>query len=364
MSKISTAITEAFITPVLTPLATDTKPTFATLTLLQTELNQNAQAIDSNAGGNLGHLVLTVENAKYLVMSNQVAFVVPVNPGDTPIIPAGASGPQITEANRVLLVNQHVYNTYKKCDLALKAQALVAIPDKYIRRLKVVNLGYGSCTMLEILTHLWTHYGKIEFKDLQANDELMKAPWHPHTPIDDLFARMQSCLELARADNPAYLEITVVRHAYEILCNTGFFTQDLRTWNDKVQAEWTLDNFYSHFEDADRYRLATTKDAGFHSANATTHLAAAAPTSSISDLAAAKLEIAHLKKQLSNAKVGTPPVGPRTKYYCWTHGTTENWKHSSAKCRNKADGHQDAATAANKMGGSEKVWTAPITPRE
>jgi hypothetical protein len=34
--------------------------------------------------------------------------------------------------------------------------------------------------------------------------------------------------------------------------------------------------------------------------------------------------------------------------YCWTHGTTF---HSSTACRNKATGHQDKATATNKMGG-------------
>ena len=37
-----------------------------------------------------------------------------------------------------------------------------------------------------------------------------------------------------------------------------------------------------------------------------------------------------------------------TPAYCWTHGTTF---HSSTACRNKAMGHQDKATATNKMGG-------------
>ena len=37
-----------------------------------------------------------------------------------------------------------------------------------------------------------------------------------------------------------------------------------------------------------------------------------------------------------------------TPAYCWTHGMTF---HSSTGCRNKAVGHQDKATATNKMGG-------------
>ena len=36
-------------------------------------------------------------------------------------------------------------------------------------------------------------------------------------------------------------------------------------------------------------------------------------------------------------------------HYCWTHGQTG---HKSDTCRSKAPGHQDAATATNKMGGS------------
>ena len=38
-----------------------------------------------------------------------------------------------------------------------------------------------------------------------------------------------------------------------------------------------------------------------------------------------------------------------TNKYCWTHGA---WNHTSEKCQHKAPGHQDAATFANRMGGS------------
>jgi hypothetical protein len=57
-----------------------------------------------------------------------------------------------------------------------------------------------------------------------------------------------------------------------------------------------------------------------------------------------------LKKPTLPGK-GSPnprPIGNKPAAYCWTHGNTY---HSSDKCRNKAPGHQDKATAANKMGG-------------
>ena len=38
-----------------------------------------------------------------------------------------------------------------------------------------------------------------------------------------------------------------------------------------------------------------------------------------------------------------------TRFYCWTHGAGN---HKGVDCRNKKEGHKDAATFKNKMGGS------------
>jgi hypothetical protein len=44
--------------------------------------------------------------------------------------------------------------------------------------------------------------------------------------------------------------------------------------------------------------------------------------------------------------------------YCWTHGYRVAAGHNSITCKGKADGHKDAATRANTMGGSmeNKGW--------
>jgi hypothetical protein len=51
--------------------------------------------------------------------------------------------------------------------------------------------------------------------------------------------------------------------------------------------------------------------------------------------------------------VGTPAHAPDGNY-CGTHGHRVSRHHTSACCNCKAPGHQDAATAANTMGGSQK----------
>jgi hypothetical protein len=54
-------------------------------------------------------------------------------------------------------------------------------------------------------------------------------------------------------------------------------------------------------------------------------------------------------KQPAKPCKGIDPNG-----YCWTHGFRVVTGHSSATCNSKAEGHKDAATRANIMGGSTK----------
>ena len=56
----------------------------------------------------------------------------------------------------------------------------------------------------------------------------------------------------------------------------------------------------------------------------------------------------------SPASQGTDDDGkPIT--YCWSHGVTHNLKHHSGSCRRKKEGHKDAATLSNRMGGSNEI---------
>jgi hypothetical protein len=42
--------------------------------------------------------------------------------------------------------------------------------------------------------------------------------------------------------------------------------------------------------------------------------------------------------------------------YCWSHGRHPvGVKHDSSTCTHKKEGHQDVATATNRMGG-DKFW--------
>ena len=324
----------AFPYPKLTPIATSASgpPTYASIKLAQTELNGNAASVPSTGGdGILGHLALTVTPAQYNLRSaGNVAFIAPVQPPQVPNHGNNPTAFTIAEDNRLHKEAHARFRTYHDVDKALRNQLIAAVHPTYLSKLNDDMLGLGSRTCLELLTHLWTHYGAIKQDELEANTKKMMLPWNPPTPIEDLFTQLEDGVKFAVAGGEEPSAQAVVRMGYTIIEATGLFPVDCRAWRDKDAALKTMDHFQTHFEkaDVDRRRTMTSASAGFQgAANNATEAAAAAVI------------------------VSTVPLS-----YCWTHGSSKNTAHTSATCLNKAEGHVDDATIKNKKGGSDKVW--------
>jgi hypothetical protein len=177
--------------PTSTPLAKDSRPTHLTLTTLHRELNTYAMAQKtSRGGGNHGYLALLMTPAAYLTLT-EVEFVLPAYPGADPVHAAGATGPQITEANRAHLSNLTQFNTYKDIENGLKKMLLAAVPSTFIQVLEHQLLCYTQVSTLQLLTHLDTTYGEVTNQDLANNLDQMNRPWDPSTPIEDLWTQIQ-----------------------------------------------------------------------------------------------------------------------------------------------------------------------------
>jgi hypothetical protein len=50
---------------------------------------------------------------------------------------------------------------------------------------------------------------------------------------------------------------------------------------------------------------------------------------------------------------GSRPL-PKNKNYCWTHGWILGDAHTTSSCKFKVEGHKEAATRDNPLGGSSK----------
>jgi hypothetical protein len=386
-------ITDGFPHPTVMPITG--VPTYESLAELNLQLNANAASVQSNLGdGLLGLLFLTVSVAEYNTLS-AVAFIAPVNPGATAVIPAGSTAAQIAVRQRTHRDNLALFREYLATDKALKQQVIGAVNPMYIRTLRHRVTGFANATTLQLLSHLYATYGRLSPADLQANDARLRTGYDPNQPIEALIDQVEDAVSLAAAANTPYTAGQIVSIAYTHVFATGMFPEACREWRRRPLQEQTWVNFKTDFAIAHQeYRESqTTNQAGYHNANAAMELqqdtamaianlatATAADRSTVTALcatnaqlttdltatyalltaarqtiAALQVEVATLKATASST-VGThnPPARvytPNTNY-CWTHGYKVGGRHTSSSCTNPATGHQTAATRAAPMGGS------------
>lgn len=331
--------TLVFPHPTLTPI-TGT-PTYKSLQLFKKQLYANARAIHSTlGGGNDGHLALVMPNADYLARTG-VAFVPPAHPGGLPIHAAGATGPQITEANRQYDHVLTMHTTYTTVQSELKKQILTAVNSRYLSVLEDNDFGFADVTPQAMIAHLLATYGIVTPDDIEANRLTLSAPWNVDEPVEELWLRIHQAQQSAPGAEPI-IDAAAIRLTLTVLEKTGVFTTAIDKWRDTPEAQQTLDAFKTHFNRAnkERIRQLTVQTAGYHGANTVT----------TTTTAPASANTAHaLPDGTIRTNNGT------TMYYCWSHGLGKNPAHTSMTCRNKKEGHKDAATADNLMGGNNTI---------
>jgi hypothetical protein len=321
-------------------------PNNASIQILQKQLHANARAIHSTRGGGLnGHLTLVMPARDYLVRTG-VAFDVPVYPGDSPVHVPAATAPQITEANRRFKYDLAEHRLFCVVAEEIKQQVFLAVPNRYFCVLQDVDYGCSDVSVLTILLHLKATYATIEPKEIENNRAWLTATWNPEDPIEELWQRIQESQRFATAAHEVITDAdaAALRLTLGVFEATGVFITATEKWRDKDQADWTMVIFQDHFTRAnkERIRKLAAQAAGYHGA----HSAIVVPPAGANSAAVTP-----------PPAIGTtaPPAAGTLYYYCWTHGLGKNDKHTSAQCNNKATGHKDNVTAANMMGGNNKV---------
>ena len=110
-------------------------PTYHTISEVNLKLNSNAASVQSNLGcSTLGLLQLTVSPAVYNTLS-VTNFVVPINPGSSPDIPANSTGTQITKLRYAFDTADTLFNEYDRTNKALRQILLTTANEMFIRSL-------------------------------------------------------------------------------------------------------------------------------------------------------------------------------------------------------------------------------------
>ena len=215
------------------------------------KLKSNAASLPSSLGGGAhGHLGLILSDTIYHTFTGH--HFVPIGyPGAVATIPAGQPSAALIGAT----VRQHAatlrahYETLR-ADQAIKQQILNAFDEMYTRGLRNTHTGYANITALQLITHMYTTYGKITSMDLEANDNKMKAPYDSTQPIEVLFQQIEEAQEFAEAGEAAYSQATLLNTAYILLFKTGQYKDACREWNRKPTANKTWANLKIDFTEA------------------------------------------------------------------------------------------------------------------
>ncbi len=388
-----------------------TRPSYTSITKFQEAINSQALAIPIN-NSDLGHLALVITRAEYASVNNNVAFVAPTSPGEVPVHTGNPTAAQIAETNRIFQVNTNTFQVFQNTRTQLRSMIINATPDQYICALKHSITQYANVTPLQLMNHLKATYGAITSDDLTSNYERMTAPWNPPTPIETLFNQLKEGKEFAQKGHERFENSQLMRLAYDNIKATGLFDVQCREWRHKSAAEKNYTNFVEFFTAAETDRNqneATTGSAGY-SANAVreavrdefnTIMAEQATDTSTANLthddvasflgetqpteqANAAVTMENLESLLTKLMDSRNNDNRGSRYrnrdrdrdrdrnrdqpvaqgfdddgkpisYCWSHGITHNLKHHSCSCKRKKEGHKDAATLHNRLGGSNEI---------
>jgi hypothetical protein len=169
-------------------------PNYESIAALHQQLNAKAASVPSHLGnGALCLLYLTVSPAVYANLS-ATPFVLPVNPGPTPIIPAAAQGPQIANLRTRFVKATKLFKQYTTTDKALKQLLARAVDKMFIRLLKTKDLGYLNVSTQQILDHLYAQYTCILSAGLQDNDVTFKQPDDPNHGLKNYLIKSRKVL--------------------------------------------------------------------------------------------------------------------------------------------------------------------------
>ena len=325
------------------------------------KLSTNAATISTTlGGGSLGHVGITVSPTIYATLST-TAFVPPTAP--TAPVTAGLTGPQISAANRAYDKDKQTFQEYNLLQNALKKMLIAAVEPIYLKAISQAHVGLGNRTLWQLLDHLYKTYAKITDTDLKNNDRKMNEPYDPNMPFEFLIEQIQNAIDFAAHTGTPYTQNQIQATAYNLVFNTGMFTNNLRDWRRKPIAVQTWANFKPFMSDRyTKWRQEHINNAGhkYGTANAvyddgpefeqrTIDAIANLATATANDRATvAKLTetIAELTTKLkktqaklvnaleANARLATinstankenayparKSNRPPNRHYCWTHG--------------------------------------------
>ena len=294
-----------------------------------------------------------MDHAAHTAISNGgAAFNAPDHPGAQGNPPPGLTAPQIANRNRTYDQRVKIFREYEAVANAIRKLMIKAIPSILINELSDDAHGFAQVQPSEILDHLVLNYGTPTQNDIEKNRDTLNNKWNPDDGIHALWDHVRSVAQFADSAGEPISNAVKMRLTLKVLETSGVMDAPCADWIKKPEADKTWNNFRIHFNRAEKERLRklTAAQAGYNTDNAANAATDSKPAPMDSKA------VPHCQP------TGTDPPSILTNnnirmYYCWAHGLGKNRNHTSATCKNKAEGHKDDATADNMMNGCNKIMT-------
>ena len=220
------------------------QPTSHDLTILEKELIAILAGIPTAlGGGSFGHVGVIMDETAYLTMTNGIAFENPANPG---VYPAGlAANAAATvraraEAEHKELINQ--FETFEGVRQGVKDLILEAVDNEYLIEIEHETLGFLNQTPRQMLDHLLTRGGALDFADtkelLAERDGEWNVSENPQLYFNRVEKAMKGLLRNGITSDPNERRDIALFY----LKATGEFDAAVREWEAKPAANKTWAN--------------------------------------------------------------------------------------------------------------------------
>jgi len=220
------------------------QPTSHDLTILEKELIAILAGIPTAlGGGSFGHVGVIMDETAYLTMTNGIAFENPANPG---VYPAGlAANAAATvraraEAEHKELINQ--FETFEGVRQGVKDLIVEAVDNEYLIEIEHEMLGFLNQTPRQMLDHLLTRGGALDFADtkelLAERDGEWNVSENPQLYFNRVEKAMKGLLRNGITSDPNERRDIALFY----LKATGEFDAAVREWEAKPAANKTWAN--------------------------------------------------------------------------------------------------------------------------
>jgi hypothetical protein len=213
------------------------QPTNQDIELLKNELLRVASSYYSELGGGAHeHASLLLSAVDYEAMAPGTPFVVPANPGVYPagVIPAAQRLQQ--EAKHKALIKQ--FQACVGLAKGLKELIMKAIDKDFLLELRAQQTGYLNVTPFQMMTHLQTWWGALDFVVMSECD----SAWSPAKIPTKCFNRIDKARrQLARA-NVQIDEQAMMLKALKCFKDAGNYNAPIHEWEGRPAATQTYAN--------------------------------------------------------------------------------------------------------------------------